>query len=59
MAFEIKIEYSNYSTKRITPVFFVEEDLMNLEFSEFGPRIASEVPHLQKMNSLQVTVKED
>ena len=58
MTIEIKIEYS-YSTKRMTPVLFVKEDLMNLEYSEFVARIVSEVPHLQKMNSLRVTVKED
>ena len=34
MAIEIKIEYSYYSTKRITPVYIVEEELMTLEYSE-------------------------
>ena len=59
MAIEIKIEYSYYSTKRITPVYIVEEELMSLEYSKFVERIVNEVPHLRRMNSLRLTVKED
>ena len=40
MAIEIKIEYS-YSTKRITPVYIVEEELMTLEYSKFVERIVN------------------
>jgi len=31
MATKIKIEYSYYSTTRITPVYIVEEELMTLD----------------------------
>ena len=48
MAIEIKIEYSYYSTKRITPVYIVEEELMSLEYSKFVERIVNEVPHLRR-----------
>ena len=59
MAVEIKVEYSYYSTKRITPVYIVEQELMSLEYSKFVERIVNEVPHLRRMNSLRLTVKED
>ena len=59
MAIEIKIEYSYYSTKTITPVYIVEEELMSLEYSKFVERIVNEVRHLRRMNSLRLTVKED
>ena len=59
MAIEIKIEYSYYSTKRITPVYIVEEELIGLEYSKFVERIVNEVRHLRRMNSLRLTVKED
>ena len=45
MAIEIKIEYSYYYTKAITPVYIVEEELMSLEYSKFVERIVNEVPH--------------
>ena len=32
---------------------------MSLEYSKFIERIVNEVPHLQRMNSLRRTVKED
>ena len=59
MAIEIKIQYSYYSTKRITPVYIVKEELMSLEYSKFVERIVNEVPHLRRMNSLRLTVTED
>ena len=59
MAIEITIEYSYYSTKRITPVYIVEEELMTLEYSKFIERIVNKVRHLRRMNSLRLTVKED
>ena len=59
MAIEITIEYSYYSTKRITPVYIVEEELMSLEYSKFIECIVNEVRHLRRMNSLRLTVKED
>ena len=49
---EIKIEYSYYSTERITPLCIVEEELMSLEYSKFVERIVNEVPHRQRMNSM-------
>ena len=52
IAIEIKIEYSYYSTKRITPVYIVEEELMTLEYSKFVERIVNKVRHLRRMNSL-------
>ena len=59
MAIEIKIEYSYYSTKRITPVYIAEEQLMSLEYSKFVECIENEVPHLRRMTSLRLTVKGD
>ena len=53
------IENSYYSTKRITPVYIVEEELMTLEYSKFAERIVNKVRHLRRMNSLWLTVKED
>ena len=32
---------------------------MSLEYSKFVERIVNEVPHLRRMNSLRLTVKED
>ena len=52
MAIEITIEYSYYSTKRITPVYTVDEEVMSLEYSKFVERIVNEVRHLQRMNPL-------
>ena len=51
MAIEIKIEYSYKSTKRITPVYIVEEEPISLEYSKFVERIVNEVRHLRRMNS--------
>ena len=59
MVIEIKIEHSCYSTKRITPVYIVKEELMSVEYSKFVERIVNEVPHLRRMNSLRLTVKKD
>ena len=59
MAIEIKIEYFYYSTKRITPVYIVEEELMTPEYSKFVERIVNEVAHLRRINSMRLTVKED
>ena len=59
MAIEIKIEYFYYSTKRITPVYIVEEELVTLEYGRFVERIVNEVPHLRRINSMQLTVKKD
>ena len=53
------IEYSYYSTKRITAVYIVEEELMTLEDTRFVECIVNEVRHLRRMNSLRLTVKED
>ena len=53
------IENSYYSTKRITPVYIVEEELMTLEYSKFVERIVNKMRHLGRMNSLWLTVKED
>ena len=58
MAIEIKIEYFYYSTKRITPVYIVEEELMTLEYSKYVERIVNEVPYFRRMNSMRLTVKE-
>ncbi|CAB3992166.1 Hypothetical predicted protein [Paramuricea clavata] len=57
---KIKIIYDYYTTKRITPIFIREEDLINLCYEEFKTRLISEVPHLDKVgSSLQLTVFED
>ena len=52
-------EYSYYSTKRITTVYIVEEEVMTLEDTKFVERIVNEVRHLRRMNLLRLTVKED
>ena len=52
VAIEIKIEYSYYSTERITPLYIVEEELMSLEYSKFVERVVNEMPHRQRMNSM-------
>ena len=59
MAIEIKIEYFYYSTKRIIPAYIVEEELMTLEYSKYVERNVNEVPHLRRINSMRLTVKED
>ena len=59
MAIKIKIEYSYYFTKRVTPVYIFEEELMSLEYSKFVEHIVNEVLHLRRMTSLRLTVKED
>ena len=57
---KIKIIYDYYTTKRITPIFIREEDLINLCYEEFKTRLISEVPHLDKVgSSLRLTVFED
>ena len=53
------IEYSYYSTKRITTVYIVEEEVMTLEDTKFVERIVNEVRHLRRMNLLRLKVKED
>ncbi len=57
---KIKIIYDYYSSKRVTPVFVREEELLNLCFDEFKARLLTEVPYLNKMaSSLRLTIIED
>ena len=46
---KVKVIYDYYATKKVTPIFMMEEDLMNLSYDEFKTRLTTEVPHLQKM----------
>ena len=48
---KVKIIYHYYATKRVTPIFMMEEDLMSLSYDEFRTRLITEVPHLEKMSS--------
>ena len=57
---KVKIIYDYYATKRVTPIFMLEEDLMSLTYDEFKTRLLTEVPHLEKMgSSLRLIVLED
>ena len=52
---QIKVLYSYYSTKRVTPVYILQEELENSSFEEF--RTIRDVPHLRKATSLRWTVE--
>ena len=57
---KVKIIYDYYATKRVTPIFMMEEDLMSLSYDEFRTRLITEVPHLEKMSSsLRLVILED
>ena len=46
---QIKVIYDYYSSKRVTPFFIVEEELLEYDFQAFKERLVKEVPHLAKM----------
>ena len=57
---KVKVICDYYATKRVTPIFMMEEELMNLPYDEFKTRLTTEVPHLQKMSSsLRLVILED
>jgi hypothetical protein len=56
---QIKVTYNYYSSKRVTPAYMREEELVNFSFDQFKMRILKEVPHLTKAVSLRWTVNED
>ena len=48
----IKVIYDYYSSKRVTPFFIEEEELLEYDFQPFKERLVKEVPHLAKITSL-------
>ena len=36
-----------------------EEDIVTMTYDEFKTRILEDVPHLNKMTSLQITIQDD
>ena len=49
---QIKVIYDYYSSKRVTPFFIGEEELLECDFKAFKERLVREVPHLAKITSL-------
>ena len=49
---QIKVIYDYYSSKRVTPFFVGEEELLEYDFQAFKERLVKEVPHLAKITSL-------
>ena len=49
---QIKVIYDYYSSKRVTPFFIGEEELLEYDFQAFKERLVKEVPHLAKITSL-------
>jgi len=49
---QIKVIYDYYSSKRITPFYIGEEELLEYDFQAFKERLVREVPHLAKITSL-------
>ena len=49
---QIKVIYDYYSSKRVTPFFIEEEELLEYDFQAFKERLVKEVPHLAKITSL-------
>ena len=43
---QIKVIYDYYSSKRVTPFFIGEEELLEYDFEAFKERLVREVPHL-------------
>ena len=39
---KVKVIYDYYATKRVTLIFMMEEDLMNLSYDEFKTRLEDE-----------------
>ena len=58
---QIKVLYNYYSTKRVTSVYILHDDLENFSFEEFmiKSRMTKDVPHLCKATSLRWTVEDD
>ena len=49
---QIKVIYDYYSSKRVTPFFIGEEELLEYDFEALKERLVREVPHLAKITSL-------
>ena len=49
---QIKVIYDYYSSKRVTPFFIGEKELLEYDFPAFKERLVKEVPHLAKITSL-------
>ena len=56
---QIKVIYNYYSSKRVTPVYIEEENLLKFSFGDLKNRLINEVPHLTKATSLRWTVEDD
>ena len=55
---QIKVKYEYYSEKRITPLYMNEEDIL-MTYDDFKSRILEDVPHLNKITSPQITIRDD
>ena len=49
---QMKVIYDYYSSKRVTPFFIGEEELLEYDFQAFKERLVKKVPHLAKITSL-------
>ena len=56
---QIKVVYNYYSSKRITPIYILEEELQNSSFEVFKTRVIKDIPHLAKATSLRWTIGDD
>ena len=61
---QIEVIYDYYSSKRITPFFIREDELLEYDFQAFKERLVREVPHLAKITSLstsplRITINEE
>ncbi len=57
---KVKVIYDYYGTKRVTPIFMMEEVLISLSYDQFKTHLTTEVPHLEKMgSSLRLIILED
>ena len=49
---QVKVIYDYYTSKRVTPFFIAEDELLEYDFQAFKEHIVREVPHLGKVTSL-------
>ena len=49
---QLKVMSDYYSSKRVTPFFIGEDELLEYDFEAFKERLVREVPHLAKITSL-------
>ena len=56
---QIKVVYNYYLSKRITPIYILEEELQNSSFEVFKTCVIRDIPHLAKATSLRWTIDDD